>query len=166
MRKELGKPKKLFQSIVKSLVKVIQKQMWFDLITTRTPEKDSSTTQCYVGSPVENCQTWKMIQTHSYHLLCPACCSRGFRHILLFRVGVSHVPGIEYRPGGWVGGGIRGPMLSSLFTGPLEINKKMMALVDTGTKCTLIYGNPQKISGPLSNIKGFPDSASHNESAC
>lgn len=30
---------KLFQSTVKSLVKVIQKQMWFDLITTRTPEK-------------------------------------------------------------------------------------------------------------------------------
>ena len=39
MRQELGKPKKFFQWTVKSLVKVIQKQMWFDLITTRTPEK-------------------------------------------------------------------------------------------------------------------------------
>ena len=57
-------------------------------------------------------------------------------------------------------------MLSSLFTGPLEINKKMMALVDTETKCTLIYGNPQKISGPLSSTEGLPDGASHNESAC
>ena len=39
MRQELEKPKKLFQSTIKSLVKVIQKQMWFELITTRTPEK-------------------------------------------------------------------------------------------------------------------------------
>ena len=36
-------------------------------------------------------------------------------------------------------GEIRVPMLSSLFTGPLEINKKVMALVDTGIKCTLKY---------------------------
>ena len=62
------------------------------------PWKDSLTTQCYVDWPVENRQTWKMIQTHSYHLLFPACCSRGFRHIFLFRVRVSHVPGIGYRP--------------------------------------------------------------------
>lgn len=31
----------------------------------------------------------------------------------------------------------------------------MTALVDTGAECTLIHGNPQKLSGPLSTTDGY-----------
>lgn len=38
-------------------------------------------------------------------------------------------------------------MLSSLLTGPPEINK-VRVLVDPGTKYTLTHSSPQKFSGP------------------
>ena len=49
---------------------------------------------------------------------------------------------------------IRGLMLSSLFIVPPEINKNVMALVDTGAECTLKCGRPQKFSGTLTAISG------------
>ena len=119
---------KCYPNQLKSPVKVTQKQMWFDLIATRTPPEkiDQQPMLCWLACgkpsnlknvselplpPLVPCLLQQRPQAYSPIL---GGCLPCPRYKMQAKIASSWGPL----------GAIGDPMLSSLFTGPLEINKR------------------------------------------